>query len=80
MISSDMNLPYTKAVIQEAFRIETAVPLSVPRRTRQDVKLMSYLIPKNTQVSRYSEACISCQLQQKILKTICRICRYVSYR
>ena len=44
------DLPYTKAVIQVGLRIETVVPLGVPRKTCQDVTLMGYFIPKNTQV------------------------------
>ena len=47
----NLDLPYTKAVIQEGFRIRTSTPLGVPRGTLQDVNLMGYHIPKNTQVS-----------------------------
>ena len=37
-------------MIQEGFRIRTSTPLGVPRGTLQDVNLMGYHIPKNTQV------------------------------
>nr|CAB3235511.1 cytochrome P450 2J2-like [Phallusia mammillata] len=49
-IKYDSDLPYLKAVIQEGYRIRTAVPLTIPRRTNQDIEFMGYLIPKNTQV------------------------------
>jgi len=46
----NLDLPYTKAVIQEGYRITPATPLSVPRKTIKDVILKGYYIPKNTQV------------------------------
>ena len=51
-----LDLPYTRAVIQEAFRVQTSTPLSVPRRTLQDINLMGYHIPKNTQVNNKSSS------------------------
>ena len=48
----NLDLPYTKAVIQEGFRIRPVAPLSVPRKTTRDVSLMGYHIPKNTQVGQ----------------------------
>jgi len=44
------QLPYVSAVIQETYRIKTMVPLGLPRRTTEDVDIMGYHIPKNTQV------------------------------
>uniref|UniRef100_H2ZL05 Uncharacterized protein n=1 Tax=Ciona savignyi TaxID=51511 RepID=H2ZL05_CIOSA len=49
-LSLKTNLPYTKAVLQETYRIRTATPLAIPRRTREDVNLMGYSIPKDTQI------------------------------
>jgi len=47
-LSSD--LPYTKAVIQETFRISPVAPLGVPHYTTEDVSFMGYRVPKDTQV------------------------------
>merc|ERR550534_3029559 len=44
------QLPYVSAVIQETYRIKTMVPLGLPRRTTEDVELMGFHIPKNTQI------------------------------
>ena len=46
-----IDLPYTRAVIQEGFRIKPATPMGVPRKTVTDVNLMGYHVPKDTQVS-----------------------------
>lgn len=49
-----VNLPYTDAVIKEAMRWMPVVPLMVPYRTSDDVRVTSggadYVIPCNTQV------------------------------
>uniref|UniRef100_F7AR76 Uncharacterized protein n=1 Tax=Ciona intestinalis TaxID=7719 RepID=F7AR76_CIOIN len=50
VVRYDTKLPYTKAVLQETYRIRTATPLGVPRRNTEDVTLMGYFIPKNTQI------------------------------
>ena len=47
-LSSD--LPYTKAVIQETFRISPVAPLGLPHYTTEDVSFMGYRVPKDTQV------------------------------
>ncbi|KAI3763119.1 hypothetical protein L1987_53569 [Smallanthus sonchifolius] len=44
------NMPYLKAVMKESFRLHIPVPLLVPRKSLQDVKLMGYDIPAGTQV------------------------------
>ena len=49
-VKLSLDLPYTKAVIQEGYRIRTSTPLGVRRATIQDVKLNGYDIPNNTQV------------------------------
>uniref|UniRef100_H2ZKY2 Uncharacterized protein n=1 Tax=Ciona savignyi TaxID=51511 RepID=H2ZKY2_CIOSA len=49
-LSLKTNLPYTKAVLQETYRIRTVTPLAIPRRTRGDVNLMGYFIPKHTEI------------------------------
>nr|CAB3235507.1 cytochrome P450 2J2-like [Phallusia mammillata] len=49
-ISLHAELHYTRAVIQEVYRIEAVVPLSVPRRTTKDITFMGYKIPKDTQI------------------------------
>jgi len=50
-VNLNLDIPYTRAVIQEALRVETVTPINVPRMTREDVNLMGYVILKNTQVS-----------------------------
>jgi len=49
-VKLNLDLPYTRAVIQEGFRIRPVGPFTVPRKTTKDVILMGYHIPKNTQV------------------------------
>ena len=45
------QLPYTQAVILETLRFIAHVPLAIPHCTMSDVKLMDYLIPRDTTVS-----------------------------
>ncbi|ODM99561.1 Methyl farnesoate epoxidase [Orchesella cincta] len=44
------NLPYTFAVISEAFRISPVAPISVPHMNIEDTKLLGYNVPKGTSV------------------------------
>lgn len=44
------KMVYVKAVTKESFRLHAPAPLVIPRMSTQDVKLMGYDIPKNTQV------------------------------
>ena len=45
------RLPYIEATTLEVMRIETLVPLSIPRRTIRDTEVDGFFIPKNTMVN-----------------------------
>jgi cytochrome P450 len=45
------KLTYVEATIIELMRIETVVPLSVPRRVLDDTEIDGFFIPKGTMVS-----------------------------
>ncbi|XP_072033786.1 cytochrome P450 2J4-like [Amphiura filiformis] len=45
-ISDKVNLPYTRAVIQEVFRMASPVPLAVPHAVSEDTTIGSYNVPK----------------------------------
>jgi cytochrome P450 len=51
MLEDSRNLPCVEATILELMRIETVVPLSVPRRTLNDATVNGFSIPKGTMVS-----------------------------
>ncbi|XP_053545449.1 cytochrome P450 2A4-like [Bombina bombina] len=44
------QMPYTEAVIHEIQRYIDLLPMSVPRKTTQEVKFRGYIIPKDTNV------------------------------
>lgn len=52
MITEDdiQEMPYLKAVLKEALRLHTTLPLLVPRESRENVKIMGYDIAQGTQV------------------------------
>ncbi|XP_076905050.1 3-beta-hydroxylase-like [Bidens hawaiensis] len=52
MITEDdlENMPYLKAILKEALRLHTPIPLLVPRESTQDVSVLGYDIPCDTQV------------------------------
>ncbi|KAK1435750.1 hypothetical protein QVD17_01519 [Tagetes erecta] len=51
IVEEDLEkMPYLKAVLKEALRLHTPLPLLVPHESTQDVKLFGYDIPSGTQV------------------------------
>ncbi|KAK1435754.1 hypothetical protein QVD17_01523 [Tagetes erecta] len=51
IVEEDLEkMPYLKAILKEALRLHTPLPLLVPHESTQDVKLLGYDIPSGTQV------------------------------
>ena len=51
-VHSDMpSLPYVYAVVKEALRWQTAVPMAIPHYTTEDIEYRGYFIPKGTVLS-----------------------------
>ncbi|XP_038895182.1 cytochrome P450 71AP13-like [Benincasa hispida] len=48
--SDVLEMPYLKAVVKEVLRLHPPVPVSVPRETREDVRIEGYDIPAKTRV------------------------------
>jgi cytochrome P450 len=45
------RLTYVEATLAELMRIETVLPLSLPRKTLDDTEIGGFVIPKGTMVS-----------------------------
>lgn len=44
------KMPYTEATIMEVYRMSSAIPLSIPHRNREEVRIQGHNIPKGTMV------------------------------
>ena len=69
-LSDRSQLPYCDATMHEVWRIGTVDPFGLPHRVTEDTPIMSYVIPKGTEIlPKYSPTVLETSMRLQALKT-----------
>ena len=69
-LSDRSQLPYCDATMHEVWRIGTVDPFGLPHRVTEDTPIMSYVIPKGTEIlPKYSPTVLEINMRLQAIKT-----------